>query len=162
MNQKKTRKSLTIKSSIFYCIALLTIVFSCSSTNDSSVNESEIIKIIDNKMAAQESSWNNGDLEAFMLPYWKSDSLMFIGKSGLKKGWNTTLSNYKKSYINKEEMGTLKFKNIDYKNIDNESFLVTGKWLLNRNEELGNLSGHYTLLWKKFNDSWFIVYDHSS
>ena len=50
---------------------------------------------------------------------------MFIGKSGLKKGWNTTLSNYKKSYLNKEEMGTLKFKNIDYKNIDNESFLVT-------------------------------------
>lgn len=82
MNQKKTRKSLTIKSSIFYCIALFAIVFSCSSTNDSS----EIIKIIDNKMAAQESSWNNGDLEAFMLPYWKSDSLMFIGKSGLKKG----------------------------------------------------------------------------
>ena len=85
MNQKKTRKSLTIKSSIFYCIALFAIVFSCSSTNDSSVNESEIIEIIDNKMAAQESSWNNGDLEAFMLPYWKSDSLMFIGKNGITK-----------------------------------------------------------------------------
>ena len=138
MNQKKTRKSLIIKSLIICCIALFAIVFSCSSTNDSSFNKSEIIKIIDNKMSAQELSWNNADLEAFMLPYWKSDSLMFIGKSGMKQGWKTTLSNYKKSYSNKEEMGSLKFENIDYKIIDSKSVLVTGKWLLVRKPELGN------------------------
>ena len=30
------------------------------------------------QMAEQEEAWNRGDLEAFMLPYWKSDSLLFI------------------------------------------------------------------------------------
>tara|TARA_B100000900_G_C20534172_1_gene697627 strand:- start:781 stop:1233 length:453 start_codon:yes stop_codon:yes gene_type:complete len=149
-----------IKLPIFYF--LLIFVSSCSSNNISSLNESDEFKIIDNKMAAQESSWNNGDLDAFMLPYWKSDSLMFIGKSGITKGWNKTLLNYKKSYSNKDEMGNLNFENIDYKIIDNKSVLITGKWLLIRNNELGNLSGYYTLLWKKLNDSWVIVYDHSS
>ncbi len=160
MNQKKTKKWLMIKLPIFYF--LLIFVSSCSSNNISSLNESDEFKIIDNKMAAQESSWNNGDLDAFMLPYWKSDSLMFIGKSGITKGWNKTLLNYKKSYSNKDEMGNLNFENIDYKIIDNKSVLITGKWLLIRNNELGNLSGYYTLLWKKLNDSWVIVYDHSS
>ena len=162
MNQKKTRKSLITNCSIIYYLALFTLIFSCSSNKDNSINESEIIKIINNKMITQESSWNNGDLEAFMIPYWKSDSLMFIGKNGITKGWNKTLSNYKKSYSNKEEMGNLNFKNIDYKIIDNKSVLITGKWLLIRNNELGNLSGYYTLFWKKLNDSWVIVYDHSS
>ncbi len=137
-------------------------VLSCSLNKDISVNKSKIIKIIDAKMKAQESSWNNGDLEAFMLPYWESDSLMFIGKSGITKGWNKTLLNYKKSYSNKDEMGNLNFENINYKIIDNKSVLITGKWLLIRNNVLGNLSGYYTLLWKKLNDSWVIVYDHSS
>ena len=160
MNQKKTKKWLMIKLPIFYFLIMF--VSSCSSNNISSLNESDVFKIIDNKMAAQESSWNNGNLDAFMLPYWKSDSLMFIGKSGITKGWNKTHLNYKKSYSNKDEMGNLNFENIDYKIIDNKSVLITGKWLLIRNNELGNLSGYYTLLWKKLNDSWVIVYDHSS
>ena len=160
MNQKKTKNWLMIKLPIVYF--LLMFVLSCSSKNISSFNESDVFKIIDNKMAAQESSWNNGNLDGFMLPYWKSDSLMFVGKSGITKGWNKTLLNYKKSYPSKEEMGNLNFKNIDYKIIDNKSVLITGKWLLIRNNELGNLSGYYTLLWKKLNDSWVIVYDHSS
>ncbi len=122
----------------------------------------EIIKIIENQMENQESAWNSGDLEGFMQPYWKSDSLMFIGKTGINLGWNTTFSNYKKSYSSRAKMGKLNFENIEYKIINNKSTLVTGKWLLIRSEELGDLSGHYTLLWEKINNTWVIVYDHSS
>ena len=38
----------------------------------------------------------NGNLEEFMSFYWKSDSLMFIGKNGIQYGWQKTLDNYKK------------------------------------------------------------------
>ena len=33
-------------------------------------------------MAAQMDAWNQGDLEGFMEGYWRSDSLLFVGKSG--------------------------------------------------------------------------------
>jgi hypothetical protein len=36
-------------------------------------------------------AWNRGDLsKRFMDTYWKSDSLMFIGKSGVTYGWQNT------------------------------------------------------------------------
>jgi len=47
MNQKKTKKWLVIKLPIVYF--LLMYVLSCSSNNISSLNESDIFKIIDNK-----------------------------------------------------------------------------------------------------------------
>ena len=32
-------------------------------------------------MMKQQQSWNEGNIEKFMSSYWKSDSLMFIGKT---------------------------------------------------------------------------------
>ena len=71
--------------------------------------------IISEKMEQQEDSWNNGNINEFMKHYWKSDSLCFVGKKGLNKGWQTTLDNYLKSYPNTKEMGKLKFFNISIK-----------------------------------------------
>ena len=31
----------------------------------------------------QTEAWNRGDLEGFMQTYWKSDSLMFVGRNGV-------------------------------------------------------------------------------
>jgi len=113
-------------------------------------------------MKHQETSWNNGDIDAFMDFYWESDSLQFIGKSGVNFGWLTTLNNYKKSYNSIEKMGNLSFENISYKILNNHSVLITGKWHLSRSEELKDLEGHYTLIWKMIDGHWKIVYDHSS
>jgi hypothetical protein len=44
----------------------------------------------------QVKDWNTGNVDDFMKGYWKSDSLLFIGKNGPKYGYNTTLENYKK------------------------------------------------------------------
>ena len=35
-------------------------------------------------MHQQEQAWNSGDIDAFMKGYWRSDSLMFVGKNGIK------------------------------------------------------------------------------
>ena len=110
-------------------------------------------------MAAQEKAWNRGDLEAFMQGYWQSEDLAFVGKSGLKKGWQTTLDNYKKSYPNKSAMGILKFTLLDSQ-VSGDSAFVLGKWHLTRDKDTPN--GHFTLYWKKINDDWKIVIDHSS
>jgi hypothetical protein len=110
-------------------------------------------------MQRQQDAWNHGDIEMFMSSYWKSDSLMFIGKKGVTLGWNETLLNYKKSYPDKESMGQLKFSNLDIFPEGN-AFVVVGKWELFRVTD--TLSGYYTLLWKKIGDEWLIVKDHSS
>ena len=111
-------------------------------------------------LTEQTKSWNSGDLESFMQPYWKSDSLMFVGKSGVVWGWQPTLDNYKKGYPNRDAMGQLSFDILVVKKLSPEYYHVTGKWMLKRT--IGDVSGHYTLLVRRIKGEWKIVYDHSS
>lgn len=116
--------------------------------------------VIREVMAAQESAWNRGDLEAFMTGYWKSDSLRFIGSKGLTYGWKQTLENYQKGYPDRDAMGKLTFTILSVEQLSRRSAFVVGKWHLAR--KAGDLSGHYTLLWRKIKGKWVIVADHSS
>ena len=111
-------------------------------------------------MKAQQTAWNFGDIDTFMKTYWKSDSLQFVGKSGLKLGWNTTLENYKKSYPTKEAMGRLQFNNLHIETIDGQAAYVIGKWQVFRVAD--TLGGHYSLFWRKIQSKWVIVSDHTS
>ncbi len=121
-----------------------------------SKNEIAIRKILQ----SQETSWNAGQLENFMLGYWKNDSLMFIGKSGITYGWEKTLKNYKMAYPDTVMMGKLALTLIQLKPLSENYYFVIGKWHLERS--IGNLNGHFTLLLKKINGEWLIVTDHSS
>lgn len=116
--------------------------------------------IIKNKLQNQAICWNEGDLECFMNDYLKSDKLIFIGKSGVTYGWNNTLNNYKKNYPSKKEMGQLRLEIIELNKIDGTHYFMVGKWHLTR--DVGDLSGHFSLLWKKIENEWVIISDHSS
>ena len=120
-----------------------------------------VIGIINQKMSEQEACWNTGDIECFMEHYWHSDSLLFIGKSGLTYGWQPTLNNYIRSYPDKSAMGKLTFTNEVKEFIDIETVQVVGQWELQR-DSLENLGGYYSLIWKMKNAIWVIVADHSS
>ncbi len=108
----------------------------------------------------QTTAWNSGDIAAFMSGYWKSDSLLFVGKSGITYGWQKTLDNYLKNYPNAATMGQLRFDIIQLKKLRGSTYFVLGKWFLERT--VGDVGGHFTLILKKFKDGWKIVSDHSS
>ena len=116
---------------------------------------------IHNVMAQQEKCWNAGDIDCFMNGYWRSDSLKFIGRKGLTYGWQQTLDNYKESYPDKAAMGQLKFDILSTELLSEGAVLLIGKWHLKRedNEDLG---GHFSLNWKKIDNKWLIISDHSS
>ena len=111
-------------------------------------------------LAKQNAAWNRGDVDAFMVGYWENDSLMFIGKSGVTYGYKNTLVNYKKNYPDTTVMGKLTFTLIQVKQLSPEYYFVLGQWHLTRT--VGDVGGYFTLLFKKINDKWLIVVDHSS
>ena len=117
-------------------------------------------KLIKNALRIQTESWNRGDIDGFMQTYWKSDSLLFIGKNGVNRGWQATLNNYKKSYPDTAAMGELAFDLVTIKRLSSKYYYVVGKWKLTRT--IGNLSGHFDLLFRKIRGSWYIIADHSS
>lgn len=111
------------------------------------------------QMEAQQSSWNNGDIPAFMDYYWKNDSLKFIGSRGITYGWQKTLDNYIRSYPDKTAMGVLKFTIKECSQLSPVSIYVIGQWELQKEKPTG---GYFTLLWKKIAGKWVIVSDHTS
>jgi ketosteroid isomerase-like protein len=121
-----------------------------------SADEQAVRKILHD----QTVNWNAGNLEEFMKGYWKNDSLMFIGKSGVTYGYSNTLENYKRNYGDTVKMGKLSFDLKAVQQISPDAYFVVGKWNLKRT--IGDLSGHYTLLFRKINGEWVIVVDHSS
>ena len=111
-------------------------------------------------LGVQNDAWNRGDAEAFMKGYWESDSLMFVGKSGITYGYKNTLANYKKNYPDTAAMGKLDFDLISVKRLSVLYFSVVGKWHLKRSA--GDEGGSFTLLFKKIKKRWVIIQDHSS
>lgn len=111
-------------------------------------------------MAHQETAWNTGDLEGFMKGYWESDSLRFIGKSGITFGWKPTLANYQRSYPDRAAMGQLHFTILRVESTGKHTAFVTGAWKLVREKDTPQ--GYFTLLWRKIDGKWVIVADHSS
>lgn len=129
-----------------------------STTPDREADRTRILE----RMAAQESAWNVGDIEGFMEAYWTSDSLLFVGSRGPSRGWATTLENYRKSYPDRTAMGTLVFGVEDLTFAGEDHALMLGSWQLNRTEGLDTLSGWFSLVWERQNGDWVIVRDHSS
>lgn len=114
-----------------------------------------------NILHTQSDAWNDGDLDTYMKAgYWQNDSLLFIGSRGPTYGFDNTLKNYKKGYPTAEKMGKLFFSELQLKPISENHYFVIGKWMLKRKD--GDLSGYFTLLFKKINGTWRIIADHSS
>ena len=144
--------------SVFKFLAVLfsIFLFNTATAQTNSKEVEEIKKLLDR----QNQDWNRGDVEAFMVGYWDNDSLMFVGKSGVTYGYKNTLANYKRGYPDTASMGKLSFTYIDFKRLSPEYYQLTGKYYLTRT--IGDASGHFTLLIRKINGKWVIVYDHSS
>ena len=139
------------KAGLFVWLLLIVAALSAQSKEEIAVR---------NLLNEQANEWNNGNIAAFMETYWKSDSLMFVGKSGVTYGWQKTMDNYKRNYPDTATMGKLKFDLLEVKRLSTMYFFVVGKWHLTRS--IGDIGGAFTLLFRKIKNRWLIVADHSS
>jgi len=118
------------------------------------------MKSINEVLNAQQSAWNRGDVDAFLIGYWRSPELTFSGGNGVSRGWDGVLARYKKSYPNHAAMGQLEFSDLEFRFLGPDAALVLGQWHLKR--ESGDIGGVFTLVWQKFPDGWKIIHDHTS
>lgn len=131
-------------------------VFAQRGKNFSSADKVAILKTL----ADQQAAWNEGNIEKFMEGYLKSDSMQFIGSRGINFGWKTTLENYKKGYPDTVAMGKLSFEILRVNPISADAAWLTGKFYLKRT--IGDASGIFTLVLRKIEGKWLVVYDHTS
>jgi ketosteroid isomerase-like protein len=111
-------------------------------------------------LSVQQTAWNRGDVEAFLVGYWRSPELTFSGSSGVARGWDGVLARYKKNYPDRAAMGQLDFSELEFRFLGPDAALVLGRWHLKRQQD--GIGGVFTLVWQRFPDGWKIIHDHTS
>lgn len=113
-------------------------------------------------LARQEAAWNQGDLEAFMAGYARTDTLRFASGGTVRTGWMETLARYRRSYPDTTAMGTLSFGSLDLTVLSPRWVLAFGRWRLQRAKDAPH--GLFTLLLHRptRDAPWRIVHDHTS
>ncbi len=107
----------------------------------------------------QARHWNDGDVDAFMQAYWKSDELTFSSGGEITRGFDATLERYKVRYPNADSMGRLTFSELEFLPLGHTAMQVLGVWKLDRDVPIG---GRFTLVVRQMDDEWKIVHDHTS
>ena len=149
-----------MKNSITFILFLSILIVSCStqSVNDTQIElaKEQVLK----ELFSQQDSWNDGDIDGFMKGYWNNDSLMFVSGERVSYGWQVVTDNYKKKYHSKELMGELTFNVDKLEVLAADAIIIVGEW--NLKSQSADFGGKFTLLWRKINDEWKIVIDHTS
>jgi beta-aspartyl-peptidase (threonine type) len=121
--------------------------------------EEEIRAVLDR----QAEAWNRGDISGFMEGYLPSESITFLGRAGVTRGFAATKARYERDYPTPARMGRLTFSELEIRLLDSRHALVLGKFSLERSPDAGGpASGRYTLVFEKTAKGWKILHDHTS
>jgi uncharacterized protein (TIGR02246 family) len=115
---------------------------------------------IETVLTTQQRAWNDGNVDAFLDGYWRSEELTFSGGHGVSKGWNGVRERYEKSYPDRTTMGKLDFSGLEFRGLGPDAALVLGRWHLAR--EKGDVGGVFSLVFQRFPEGWKIIHDHTS
>lgn len=133
--------------------------------------QDQIRRVLEDQVAA----WNRGDIDSFMRGYWDSPDLIFTSGGNVRRGWQTTLENYHKSYPDRAHMGELSFTDLEIHLLTSPGDTVStataawvlGRWRLKRADDEPH--GIFTLIFRKFpkadgasEGAWKIIHDHTS
>jgi ketosteroid isomerase-like protein len=122
-------------------------------------DDPELDKKLKSIVAVQQSAWNEGNLDKFMDAYWKSDKLTFSSRGETRRGWQTTLEKYKKSYPDRATMGKLTFSNLEVESLSADVAMMLGEWKIEGEKPA---DGNFSLVWRRIDGQWVIIHDHSS
>ncbi|MBI4617083.1 MAG: nuclear transport factor 2 family protein [Planctomycetes bacterium] len=127
----------------------------CARTEITEDDRTEIYNVLER----QQMAWNDGDVRDFMDGYLRSDDTVFAGAGEFHRGWQTVLSRYEKAYP-AGRMGRLSFGDLEIDSAGPDAALVLGRWELQ--EADGAAGGVFTLLFRRADDGWRIVHDHTT
>ena len=138
-------------------LIFLLFTFSVSGQTRISLKDSILISKV---LKFQQKAWNEGNINKFMEGYLKSDKIVFTGSNGSIYGWEETKKRYLNKYSNRALMGNLKFKIINFQKLSENIIQMQGSFYLKR--KINDSKGFFSLIWKKENENWFIISDHTS
>lgn len=128
--------------------------------NKQSKRDAKTVAAVRAVLDAQVAAWNRGDIAAFMEGYMRSPETVFVSGDNVTRGWQTVLDRYNKTYDTREKMGTLAFTDLEIQPLSGDAAVALGRWKLTRASDTPH--GRFTLIFRRTQQGWRIVHDHTS
>lgn len=141
----------------FLLLSALAVFLGCA-TSDSERDRKDILQVLSDQAAA----WNRGDLEEFLKGYRRSERTVFAGGAAVHRGFDAMARRYRETYSSRAKMGRLTFAHLTFEQLESDHAVVTGSWELELEGSEKRPGGVFTLIWKRFEEGWLIVHDHTS
>jgi uncharacterized protein (TIGR02246 family) len=118
--------------------------------------EDEVKAVLNKQVAA----WNRGDTDAFLEGY--ASDTVFVGEK-MTRGLEDLKKRYQEHYPTRAAMGKLGFYDLEIHPMGKDYAYVIGRWQLEREQDGGgNVSGVYSLVFRRTAIGWKIVLDHTN
>jgi uncharacterized protein (TIGR02246 family) len=122
----------------------------------SSTVEEQVRAVLDKQVGA----WNKGDTEGFLDGY--ASDTVFVGEK-MTRGVEELKKRYQARYPTRAAMGKLSFFDLEIHPMGKDFAYVIGRWQLERDKDGGgNVSGVYSLVFRRTAIGWKIVLDHTN
>jgi len=113
-------------------------------------------------LLAQESAWNNGDLDAYLSHYKDAPDTQAILGTPTRGLANIRLA-FRANFPNRDVMGNLTQDNIDVRPLGETFALATGNYHLTRSRKAGgDLSGAFTEILEKTPTGWQVIFSETT
>jgi uncharacterized protein (TIGR02246 family) len=145
------------------CLLLCAIASTATPATIADITHKDTTKAeIEQLLRDQQAAWNRHDLEAFMAGYWNSPELTFFSGAQEHNGWQAALDRYRAAYTSPgHDMGKLDFSVLRIEPLGPDTAFVRGAWRLTMPDGK-TPHGLFTLVFRKFDNSWKIIHDHTS
>jgi uncharacterized protein (TIGR02246 family) len=118
--------------------------------------EDEVKAVLNKQVAA----WNRGDTDGYLDSY--ASDTVFVGEK-MTRGLEDLKKRYQEHYPTRAAMGKLGFYDLEIHPMGKDYAYVIGRWQLERDQEGGgNVSGIYSLVFRRTAIGWKIVLDHTN
>jgi len=118
--------------------------------------EDEVKGVLNKQVAA----WNRGDTDAYLEGY--ASDTVFVGEK-MTRGLEDLKKRYQEHYPTAASMGKLAYYDLEIHAMVKDYAYVIGRWQLERGKEGGgNVSGVYSLVFRRTAIGWKIVLDHTN
>jgi uncharacterized protein (TIGR02246 family) len=113
-------------------------------------------------LLAQETAWNNGDLDGYLARYKDApDTQAILGSAA--RGLDTIRNAFRQNFPNRDSMGKLENSEVEVRALGDNFTLVTGRYQLSRSKRGGgDATGTFTEIFEKTTAGWQVIFSENT
>ncbi len=113
---------------------------------------------------ASAAAWSKGDLGSFMQLYHDDSEVIYVSENTFLRGFDAIREMYESRFgVSAPRMGHLSLSVLAYQPLGADYALVTGRYGLERSiDSGGNSDGFFTMVLRRTDRGWKIIFDHAS